>query len=91
MKSNQRRPAKQNARILIAILAVAYGMTVSMGARAALLLNATGIADGFSLSTFYTDPAAGYGLLGAVNAPGGTAIASSYARAQIYKFNDVDG
>ena len=60
-------------------------------ARAQLTLNATGIADGFSLSTFYTDPAAYYGLIGAVSAPGGVAIGSGYARGQLYRFNDVDG
>jgi hypothetical protein len=77
-------------RFAMTIVAVC-ATTVGTGANAALTLTPTGIADGFSLSTFYNDPAATYGLLGAVSAPGNTVIGSGYARGQIYKFNDVDG
>lgn len=78
-------------RALTATIAAGCAMTTGMEAKAAETLNATGIADGFSLSTFYTDPSANYGLLGAVNIPGGMAIGSGYARGEIYKFKDVDG
>ena len=78
MKTNRKTTAKRIARVLIATFVVGSGMTIGAGAKAALVLNAAGIADGFSLSTFYTDPAASYGLLGAVNAPGGTAIGSAF-------------
>ena len=79
------------ARSTIAVAAVGGLLTLGIEAKAQLALNATGIADGFSLSTFYTDPAANYGLLGAVSAGGGIAIGSGYARGQLYRFNDVDG
>jgi hypothetical protein len=84
-------PPRHLFRALTASLAVVGAMSVCTEARAVLTLNASGIADGFSLSTFYTDPAVSYGLLGAVSAPGGFAIGSGYARGQIYKFNNVDG
>jgi len=72
-------------------LMLAGAMTLATPAWAALTLTAEGVADGFSLSRFYADPGAYYGLIGAVNAPGSFAIGSGYARGQIYKFNDVDG
>lgn len=79
------------ARTTVAIAAAGCALTLGIDAKAALTLNAAGIADGFSLSTFYTDPAANYGLLGAVSAGGGIAIGSGYARGQLYRFNDTDG
>ncbi|HEY4957071.1 MAG TPA: PEP-CTERM sorting domain-containing protein [Caldimonas sp.] len=73
-------------------VAVAAGCALTaIEAKADLTLNAAGIADGFSLSTFYRDPAATYGLVGSVGIGGSTVIGSGYARNQIYKFNDVDG
>jgi hypothetical protein len=83
--------ALRAVRTTVAIVAAGWALTGTIDARAQLTLNATGIADGFSLSTFYTDTAAYYGLLGAVAAPGGIAIGSGYARGQLYRFNDVDG
>jgi hypothetical protein len=79
------------ARAVVAVAAAGCALAIGTPARAVLTLNAAGIADGFSLSTFYSDPAANYGLLGAVAAPGGFAIGSGYARGQLYRFNDVDG
>lgn len=81
----------RTGRLLTSTIAAACAIACGVNARAALSLNAAGIADGFSLSTFYSDPAVNYGLLGAVSAPGNTVIGSGYARGQIYKFNDVDG
>src|SRR5450755_321276 len=78
-------------RVLAATIAAAATMTVGVEARADLALNATGIADGFSLTSFYKDPAAYYGLVGSVGIAGNTVIGSGYARGQVYKFNDVDG
>jgi len=83
--------ALRAVRATVAIAAAACALATAIDAHAQLALNATGIADGFSLSTFYTDPAATYGLLGAVSAPGGFAIGSGYARGQIYRFADSDG
>jgi hypothetical protein len=85
-RTNHRTP-----RLLAASLAACCALVVGTEAKAALTLTAAGIADGFSLSIFYTDHAVQYGLLGAVSAPGGFAIGSGYARGQIYKFADVDG
>jgi PEP-CTERM motif len=78
------------ARLSGALVAAVCALT-AIDAKAQLTLNAAGIADGFSLSTFYTDPAAYYGLIGSVGIGGNTVIGSGYARGQIYKFNDVDG
>jgi hypothetical protein len=81
----------RRARPVALSIVVAGLCTAAMNADAALTLNATGIADGFGLSTFYTDPGAYYGLIGNVGLPGNVTIGSGYARGQIYKFNDVDG
>jgi PEP-CTERM motif len=78
-------------RHALAATALAGLLGLSAPAQAHLTLNATGIADGFSLSTFYSDPSVLYGVLSAANASDGTIIASGYARAQIYKFNNADG
>lgn len=79
------------ARTTLAIGAACSALTIGIDAKAQLLLNAQGIARGFTLSTFYTDPLASYGLLGAVSAGNGIAIGSGYARQELYRFNDVDG
>jgi hypothetical protein len=71
------------------ILAGVFG--VFAPAHAHMTLTAAGIADGLSLSTFYSDSAVNYGVLSAANASDGTIIASGYARSQLYKFNNVDG
>ena len=86
-----RSKALRITRHALAITAAGCALTIGIEAKAQLALNATGIADGFSLTTFYTDPAAYYGLLGAVSAGSGIAIGSGYARGQLYRFNDVDG
>jgi PEP-CTERM motif len=91
MNIKNRHPVRAAKRTLAAAMAAGFLLGISVDARAVLTLNATGIVDGFSLSTFYTDPGANYGLIGAVNSPGGFAIGSGYARDQLYKFNDVDG
>ena len=91
MHIESRHPLRLAKRTLTAALAAGSLFGVSFDANALLTLNATGIANGFSLSTFYSDPAATYGLLGAVSAPGGFAIGTGYARGQLYKFNNVDG
>jgi hypothetical protein len=85
---------KQSSRLLVPSLTLAAAMGamgVSIDASAALTLTPAGVADGFSLSTFYSDAVVQYGLLGAVATPGGTAIGSGYARGQLYKFSDIDG
>ncbi len=73
------------------LLAVVLGTSVMSGARAALTINAAGIAAGFSLSTFYSDPATQYGVLSLANGPDGFVYAAGYARSELYKFNNVDG
>jgi hypothetical protein len=67
------------------------GIGAMSGAQASLTLNATGIADGFSLSTYYNDPVTNYGVLSLANGPGGVMYAAGYARGELYKFADVDG
>ena len=78
-------------RAAVAIVAASWALTQAIDAHAQLTLTPAGIADGFSLSIFYSDPATTYGLLGAVNAPGNTVVGSGYGRGQIYLFSDVDG
>lgn len=72
-------------------LAAAFGIGAMSGAQAHLTLNATGIADGFSLSTFYTDPATTYGVLSLANGPAGEVYGAGFARGELYKFANVDG
>jgi len=83
--------APRAVRTAVAIVAASWALTQAFDAHAALTLTPAGVADGFSLSIFYSDPATQYGLLGAVNAPGNTVVGSGYARGQIDLFNDVDG
>jgi len=73
------------------VLVAMLGIGATSGARASLTLNAAGIADGFSLSTYYSDPVTTYGVLSLANGPDGFLYAAGYARGQLYKFNDVDG
>jgi hypothetical protein len=76
----------------VSVAAAMFGMGAAVDADAAgLTLNATGIAAGFSLSTYYSDPAATYGVLSLANGPGGFLYGAGYARGELYKFNDVDG
>ena len=72
--------------------AVLLGASLTtFNAHAQLALTADGINAGFSLSTFYSDPNAYYGVLGLATASDGSILATGYARGQLYKFNDVDG
>ena len=91
MRSELPNTAKRVSRLLATTVAAVCAWGASIDANAQLTLNAAGIADGFSLSSFYTDPGANYGLIGAVSAPGGVAIGSGFARGQLYRFSDVDG
>jgi WD40 repeat protein len=63
----------------------------SFDAHAILTITPAGASAGFSLSNFYSDPQATYGVLGLANASDGTILATGFARGQAYKFNDVDG
>ncbi len=60
-------------------------------ANAALTLTAAGIADGFSLTQYSSDPAANYGMLGLATMSNGRVIGTGYARAQLYSLADTDG
>lgn len=60
-------------------------------ASANLTLTSAGTSDGFSLSTFYSNPSAYYGLLGVTTTPGGSVIGAGYATSTLSLFNDVDG
>ena len=72
--------------------AVLLGASLTtFNAHAQLALTTDGINAGFSLSTFYSDPNAYYGVLGLATASDGSILATGYARGQLYKFNDVDG
>src|SRR5664279_3913840 len=74
------------ARLLALACTAGCALTAVPHAGAALMLTPAGVADGFSLSVFYSDPGPTYGLLGAVNAPGNTVIGSGFARGQLYLF-----
>jgi hypothetical protein len=77
-----------------ALLAAAAigGCLTYQPANAALIVTAAGVADGFSLSTFYSgDPSNFYGLLDVANGNAGQVIATSYARSRLELLNDVDG
>lgn len=68
-----------------------FGLGAIGGAEAALTVNAAGTLAGFSLSTYYSDPAVTYGVLSLANGPGGFLYAAGYARGDVYKFANVDG
>lgn len=78
-------------RSTLAAAALVGLCSVPSPASAVLVLTPAGIADGFSLSTFYTDPAANYGVLDVANLGDGTLLGGGFARGQLYKFADVDG
>ena len=90
--TNTSQPSKRRTgRLLKASLAACCVLAFATEAEGALTLTPAGVADGFSLSIFFTDHSTTYGLLGAVSAPGGIAIGSGYGHGQIYRFMDVDG
>ena len=60
-------------------------------ARAALMLNAAGTSDGFTLTTFVSGYDAEYGPLAQGIAPNGNVITGSLLNTKIYVFSDVDG
>jgi hypothetical protein len=62
-------------------------------ARATLTLNGTGIADGFTLSTYFTDPNGSGSYYDLSNAPlaDGTLLGVDYAEGQLLKLNDTNG
>ena len=69
---------------------VACVASVAAPASAALTLTAAGIADGFSLSKFYSDNRY-YGILQATTTSSGKVITTSYDGDSIQLFNDSDG
>ena len=79
-----------HARRVVVCAAFASAMAASSGAHAALTLTAAGVADGFTLSTFYTDTVT-YGMLGMTTTSTGKVIGAAYNRGGLALFNDVDG
>jgi hypothetical protein len=76
---------------LLALGAVSASLAISSNAHAALTLTAQAVADGFSLSQFYSDPAATYSMLGMTNTSDGRVVGAGYGRGVYATFNDVDG
>ncbi len=76
---------------------LAAGLAVLIAAAPALAVGPTltpaGLADGFTIDTFYTDNSVGpsYPLLGAVAASDGSLIGSGYAYGKLLKFNEGAG
>ena len=89
--SNAQYSTTRHVSALALVLVGMLCMGAMSDARATLTLNAIGIADGFSLSTYYSDPAANYGVLSLANGPGGFLYGAGFARGQLYRFNDVNG
>jgi hypothetical protein len=75
---------------MLAAGAAVAALAIASGAHAALTLTAAGVADGFTLSTFYTDSAT-YGMLGMTSTSNGKILGAGYGRNQLALFNDVDG
>jgi hypothetical protein len=73
------------------LLLAALALFAGTPAQAALVLNATGIADGFTLTTFLSGYSAQYGPLAQGTLPNGRVLTGSLLGQQIYVFNDVDG
>lgn len=76
---------------LASLGALAAALAISSSAQAALTLTPDAIADGFTLTQFYSDPGATYGVLGMTNTASGDIIGAGYARGQLARFNNVDG
>lgn len=77
-------------KLVLAALAV-LATTTAMPVSAALTLTAQAVTDGFTLSTFYSDPNSYYGILQATTTPDGHVIATNYSTRELRRFNDVDG
>ncbi len=92
-KVNRSPSTSQHRFASLAALAVAavVGLCATPQARASLTLNAAGVAAGFSLSTFYSDPSVTYGLLSLANGSDGNLYAAGYGYGLLMKFADVDG
>lgn len=75
----------------VAIAAIAATLALASNAQAALTLTAAGTSNGFSLSTFYSEPNAYYGALGSTTMSNGRVLVSSYQHGQLLSFSDVDG
>ncbi len=73
---------------LVLAAALIAGLPAVAGAQA---LTAAGIADGFTLSTFYTDVIGSYPLLDVATAPDGTLIGSGYGYSRLLRFNEGAG
>jgi hypothetical protein len=80
--------APPSAVMLCAVVALSL---LTTPAHASLTLTPTGIADGFTLSTFVSGYNAQYGPLAQGIAPNGDVITGSLLNNQIYVFHDVDG
>jgi hypothetical protein len=76
---------------LVAVGAILSAVVTAGPANAGLVLTAQGIADGFTLSTFYSDPGAYYGLLGVTTTASGQVIGASFNYGTINLLNDIDG
>lgn len=79
----------QVRRLIGAVAITVAALTVS--AQASVMLTAAGTGLGFTLSQYYSDPAATYGILGTTSGPGGFIYGAGYARGQVYKLADTDG
>jgi hypothetical protein len=79
-------------RLLISVLALALLALLSAPpSRAALVLNQTGINEGFTLTTFLSGFNGSYGPLAQGVLPNGQIITGSLVGTKIYVFNDIDG
>ena len=81
--------ARLSANGLLSLAALA--LFAAIPAPAELVLNQTGIDDGFTLTTFLSGYRAQYGPLAQGSLPNGQIITGSLLGTQIYVFNDVDG
>jgi hypothetical protein len=76
---------------LLGVLALAGSLFAYGTANAALTLTADGVADGFTLSTYFDDPAQYYGLLGVTTTSSGNVIGSGYANDTLNLLSDTNG
>jgi hypothetical protein len=78
--------------LLAGTVAVLGFAPVTSHASPVLTLTAAGLADGFSISTYYSgDPSTFYGLLDIANGNPGQVIGTRYATGQLAILNDTDG
>jgi hypothetical protein len=86
-----REDAMRFRKTLAALCAAGGGLLASGAANATLTLTASGVTDGFTLTTYFSEPTSYYGLLGMGTTSSGQVVAAGYGNDTLNLLNDTDG